>query len=519
MAATGFTPISIFYSTTASTAPTAGSLVNGELAINITDGVLYYKDNAGAVQKIGTKGGVGTSSTTQVLYNSSGLVVGSANLTFNGTTLTTANDASISGLTVGKGANAVAYNTAVGASALASGSLSGGFNSAFGNVALNANTTGASNSAFGYAALNSNTTGSSNTAYGLSSLLNNTTASNNTAVGYQAAYSNTTVGSNSVAVGYQALYGATNGYNVGVGSLTLTGSGNGYYNVAVGYTAGQANTTGYTNTFIGMAAGAANTTANQNTFVGQNAGTATTTGGGNTYVGLGAGQYNTTGTQNTLIGIGSGYTLTTGSKNSILGGYNGNQGGLDIRTASNYIVLSDGDGNPRGVFDNAGAFVVAQNGQGGLQNYNGFCYSLAANCVVINHVSGTGNGTTYQYFGYAGSGIGSISQAGTTGVLYNVTSDYRLKDVVSTISDSGSRIDALQPINYTMKTDGSAQRGFLAHQFQAIYPNSVSGEKDAVDAEGKPIYQAMQASTSEVMADLIAEIQSLRKRVALLESK
>ena len=357
MAATGFTPISIFYSTTASTAPTAGSLVNGELAINITDGVLYYKDNAGAVQKIGTKGGVGTSSTTQVLYNSSGLVVGSANLTFNGTTLTTANDASISGLTVGKGANAVAYNTAVGASALASGSLSGGFNSAFGNVALNANTTGASNSAFGYAALNSNTTGSSNTAYGLSSLLNNTTASNNTAVGYQAAYSNTTVGSNSVAVGYQALYGATNGYNVGVGSLTLTGSGNGYYNVAVGYTAGQANTTGYTNTFIGMAAGAANTTANQNTFVGQNAGTATTTGGGNTYVGLGAGQYNTTGTQNTLIGIGSGYTLTTGSKNSILGGYNGNQGGLDIRTASNYIVLSDGDGNPR-LFINATPLLV-----------------------------------------------------------------------------------------------------------------------------------------------------------------
>jgi hypothetical protein len=39
--------------------------------------------------------------------------------------------------------------------------------------------------------------------------------------------------------------------------------------------------------------------------------------------------------------------MTTGSKNTILGCYNGNQGGLDIRTASNYIVLSDGDGNPR----------------------------------------------------------------------------------------------------------------------------------------------------------------------------
>jgi hypothetical protein len=58
------------------------------LAINITDGKLFYKDNLGAVQVIGTKGGVGSSSTTQVLYNVSGLVVGSANLTFDGIILT-----------------------------------------------------------------------------------------------------------------------------------------------------------------------------------------------------------------------------------------------------------------------------------------------------------------------------------------------------------------------------------------------------------------------------------------------
>ena len=137
--------------------------------------------------------------------------------------------------------------------------------------------------------------------------------------------------------------------------------------------------------------------------------------------------------------------------------------------------------------------------------------------AAIGHTTSAGSGAYYISFGYNGGVIGTITQAGTTGVLYNVTSDYRLKDVVSTISDSGSRIDALQPINYTMKADGSAQRGFLAHQFQAIYPNSVSGEKDAVDAEGKPVYQAMQASSPEVMADLISEIQSLRKRVAQLE--
>jgi hypothetical protein len=46
--------------------------------------------------------------------------------------------------------------------------------------------------------------------------------------------------------------------------------------------------------------------------------------------------------------------MTTGAKNTILGSYNGNQGGLDIRTSNNYIVLSDGDGNPRQIIDNNG---------------------------------------------------------------------------------------------------------------------------------------------------------------------
>ena len=50
MAATGYTPISLYYSTTASAVPVNTNLVNGELAINITDGKLYYKDNAGVVK-------------------------------------------------------------------------------------------------------------------------------------------------------------------------------------------------------------------------------------------------------------------------------------------------------------------------------------------------------------------------------------------------------------------------------------------------------------------------------------
>lgn len=89
MAQAGYTPIQLYYSTTASAAPSSGNLANGELAINITDGKLFYKDNGGVVQVLATKGaGTIGGSNTQVQYNSSGALAGSANLTFDGTTLT-----------------------------------------------------------------------------------------------------------------------------------------------------------------------------------------------------------------------------------------------------------------------------------------------------------------------------------------------------------------------------------------------------------------------------------------------
>jgi hypothetical protein len=71
MAQTNYTPIQLYHSITGAAAPTSGNLVNGELAINITDGKLFYKDNLGAVQVLATKAGA------------SGNVVGPASSTDN----------------------------------------------------------------------------------------------------------------------------------------------------------------------------------------------------------------------------------------------------------------------------------------------------------------------------------------------------------------------------------------------------------------------------------------------------
>jgi hypothetical protein len=86
MAQTNYTPISLYYSTTASAVPTAANLVQGELAINTNDGKLYYEDSSGVVRVLASKstGSIG-GSTTQVQYNSSGSLAGSANFIFNGT--------------------------------------------------------------------------------------------------------------------------------------------------------------------------------------------------------------------------------------------------------------------------------------------------------------------------------------------------------------------------------------------------------------------------------------------------
>jgi hypothetical protein len=267
--------------------------------------------------------------------------------------------------------------------------------------------------------------------------------------------------------------------------------------------------------------------------VGQSALSSNTTGSYNTAFGQTALNANTTASYNTAVGYGSGNAITTGAKNTIIGGFSGNQGGLDIRTASNYIVLSDGDGNPRGVFDSSGNLLVgtttSPSGVSPVKTASvtgdGAAFYGVNNSVSGSYTVGLWNQATSGdrrlisfYAGATETGVGSIVYNGTL-TLYNTTSDYRLKTVVGPVANAGQRIDALQPVEYTWNADGSRTRGFLAHEFQEVYPSSVTGDKDAVDADGKPVYQSMQASTSEVIADLVAELQSLRARVAQLESK
>jgi hypothetical protein len=95
MAATGYTPILIYASGTASNVPLAANLTSdatkgAELALNYADGKLYFKNSAGVVTVLAGAGGTGVvaGSNTQIQFNNSGAFGASSGLTWDGSFLT-----------------------------------------------------------------------------------------------------------------------------------------------------------------------------------------------------------------------------------------------------------------------------------------------------------------------------------------------------------------------------------------------------------------------------------------------
>jgi hypothetical protein len=114
---------------------------------------------------------------------------------------------------------------------------------------------------------------------------------------------------------------------------------------------------------------------------------------------------------------------------------------------------------------------------------------------------------------------GSISYNRAGGlVAYNVTSDYRAKDIAGAISDASSTVLSLKPYMGTMKGAEIARPMFVAHETQEIAPYAVTGQKDAVDNDGNAVYQQMDHSAlvpllTAALQEALTEIASLKGRL------
>jgi len=142
-------------------------------------------------------------------------------------------------------------------------------------------------------------------------------------------------------------------------------------------------------------------------------------------------------------------------------------------------------------------------------------YSGGSSGIGVNVVGGSTYAMVFQY-NATSSGAIAVTSGATS---YQTTSDRRLKSNITPLTNAGSIIDAMQPREFIWDATGKTARGFIADELQQIIPGAVGGEPNAVDEDGKPIYQGIDASTPEMIALMIAELQSLRKRVAQLEAK
>jgi hypothetical protein len=205
--------------------------------------------------------------------------------------------------------------------------------------------------------------------------------------------------------------------------------------------------------------------------------------------------------------------------------YNNSTNGFYIGSPSaDAMAFSASSGAERMRIDSSGRLFVNQTGQlGNTLQRMGLQFNSSVEWGLNITSSSTATGNAINFTNSSGTQIGQI-QTSTTATAYVTSSDYRLKENIAPMTGALAKVAQLKPVTYKWKLDGSASQGFIAHELQEVVPECVTGEKDAVDADGKPVYQGI--DTSFLVATLTASIQELKAivdaqaaRIAALETK
>jgi hypothetical protein len=113
--------------------------------------------------------------------------------------------------------------------------------------------------------------------------------------------------------------------------------------------------------------------------------------------------------------------------------------------------------------------------------------------------------------------VGNILTSGSS-TSFNTSSDYRLKENVTPVADGITRLQQLKPSRFNFKADPTKTvDGFIAHEVQAVVPEAITGEKDALDDDGNPVYQGI--DQSKLVPLLTAALQEAITRIEALEAE
>ena len=141
-----------------------------------------------------------------------------------------------------------------------------------------------------------------------------------------------------------------------------------------------------------------------------------------------------------------------------------------------------------------------------------------------NTDSGAAAQKMVKFTRHDGNEIGTITQTNSA-TAYNTSSDYRLKENEVAISDGITRLKTLKPYRFNFKVEpDKTVDGFFAHEVTPAIPEAISGTKDEVDSDDKPIYQGIDQSKlvpllTAALQEAITKIETLETKVAALEAK
>jgi hypothetical protein len=195
----------------------------------------------------------------------------------------------------------------------------------------------------------------------------------------------------------------------------------------------------------------------------------------------------------------------------------------EFQTAGSAAMTLDASGNfgvgttnPAAVFGTVRSGFVATGASGAI---GAKVDATGRSCLIAWNADTAGDNNFIQFFTEATlTSRGSITyNRGSGQVAYNITSDYRLKEDIKPLTGAINRIASLKPSTYKLKETGFVCEGFIAHELAEVVPMAVTGAKDAVDSDGKPLYQAV--DLSKIVPVLVAAIQELTARVQTLEAR